>query len=79
MKINYRKRKKKTWNITKRITKEEESGFSQMIHTKKGIIKNVDDLGFTVLITEANEMSSYVVGRTYFLNHAMELKFCFLD
>jgi len=48
-------------------------------YMKKGIIKDVDDLGFTVLITEANERSSYVAGRTYFLNHATNLTFLFLD
>lgn len=53
--------------------------FPNDTYTKKGVIKNVDDLGFTILITEANKESSYIVGKTYFLNHAMELKFCFLD
>lgn len=48
-------------------------------YMKKGIIKDVDDLGFTVLITKANERSSYVAGRTYFLNHATNLTFLFLD
>ena len=46
---------------------------------KKGIIKNVDDLGFTVLITEADERSGYRVGGTYFYNHARSLTFLFLD
>lgn len=53
--------------------------FPNDTYMKKGIIKDVDDLGFIVLITEANKESSYIVGKTYFLNHAMELKFCFLD
>lgn len=53
--------------------------FPNDTYMKEGIIKDVDDLGFTVLITKANKESSYIVGNTYFLNHAMELKFCFLD
>lgn len=53
--------------------------FPNDTHIKKGIIKNVDDLGFTVLITEANKESGYRVGGTYFFNHAKALKFCFLD
>ena len=53
--------------------------FPNDTYSKKGIIKNVDDLGFTILITEAHEKSSYVVGRTYFFNHANELEFFFLD
>ena len=78
--LTLRKKERKTWNITKRITKEEESGFFQMIHTqKKGIIRNIDDLGFTILITEADERSSYVVGKTYFFNQATNLTFFFLD
>lgn len=48
-------------------------------YMKKGIITNVDDLGFTVFITEADERANYKVGCTYFLNHANSLKFCFLD
>lgn len=46
---------------------------------KKGIIKNVDDLGFTILITEADKMSGYRVGGTYFYNHGKNLTFLFLD
>ena len=46
---------------------------------KKGIIKNVDDLGFTILITEAERESGYRVGGTYFYNHAKNLTFLFLD
>lgn len=53
--------------------------FPNDTYMKKGIIKDVDDLGFTVLITKANEMSSYVVGRTYFFNHATNLTFLFID
>ena len=53
--------------------------FPNDTYSKKGIIKNVDDLGFTILITEADENSCYAVGRTYFFNHANELKFFFLD
>lgn len=53
--------------------------FPNDTYTKKGIIKDVDDLGFTVLITKVNEMSSYVAGRTYFFNHATNLTFLFLD
>lgn len=80
-KIKEKKRRKATWNITKKITKEEESDFIHMIHTymQEGIITNVDDLGFTVLITKADEKSDYKVGCAYFLNHAKPLKFCFLD
>ena len=53
--------------------------FPNDTYSKKGIIKNGDDLGFTILITEADENSCYAVGRTYFFNHANELKFFFLD
>ena len=53
--------------------------FPNDTYSKKGIIKNVDDLGFTVLITKADEKSDYKVGCAYFLNHAKPLKFCFLD
>lgn len=53
--------------------------FPNDTYSKKGVIKNVDDLGFTILIIEAHERSGYVVGRTYFFNHANELKFFFLD
>lgn len=48
-------------------------------YMKKGIITNVDDLGFTVLITEASDNSYYRVGCAYFFNHAKPLTFCFLD
>lgn len=48
-------------------------------YMQEGIITNVDDLGFTVLITKADEKSDYKVGCAYFLNHAKPLKFCFLD
>ena len=49
-------------------------------YMKKDIITNVDDLGFTVLITESNEKyGCYRVGCTYFFNHATNLTFCFLD
>lgn len=53
--------------------------FPSDTYMQKGIITNVDDLGFTVLITESDERSDYRVGRAYFLNHAMPIKFCFLD
>lgn len=53
--------------------------FPNDTYTKKGIIRNIDDLGFTILITEADERSSYVVGKTYFFNHATNLTFFFLD
>lgn len=53
--------------------------FPNDTYMKKGIIKNVDDLGFIILITEANKESGYRVGGTYFLNHASHLKFFFLD
>lgn len=53
--------------------------FPNDTYSKKGVIKDVDDLGFTILITEADEMSSYAVGRTYFFNHANNLTFFFLD
>ena len=53
--------------------------FPNDTNSKKGVIRNVDDLGFTILITEADENSCYAVGRTYFFNHANELKFFFLD
>ena len=53
--------------------------FPNDTYMKKGIIKNVDDLGFTVLITEADERSGYRVGGTYFYNHARSLTFLFLD
>ena len=42
--------------------------FPNDTYSKKGVIKDVDDLGFTILITEADEMSGYAVGRTYFFN-----------
>lgn len=48
-------------------------------YSKKGVIKNVDDLGFTILITYTEERSGYAVGRTYFFNHANNLTFLFLD
>lgn len=53
--------------------------FPNDTYMKKGIIKDVDDLGFTILITEANERSSYVAGRAYFFNHATNLTFLFID
>lgn len=53
--------------------------FPNDTYMKKGIIKNVDDLGFTILITEADEKSGYRVGCTYFYNHAKNLTFFFLD
>ena len=53
--------------------------FPNDTYSKKGVIKNVDDLGFTILITEAHERSSYVAGRTYFLNHSNNLTFLFID
>lgn len=48
-------------------------------YMKKGIITNVDDLGFTILITEADGRSGYRVGNAYFFNHATNLIFLFLD
>lgn len=53
--------------------------FPNDTYSKKGVIKNVDDLGFTILITEAHERSSYVEGRTYFFSHSNNLTFFFLD
>lgn len=53
--------------------------FPNDTYSKKGVIKYVDDLGFTILITEAEERSGYAVGRTYFFSHANELKFFFMD
>lgn len=53
--------------------------FPNDTYMKKGIIKNVDDLGFIILITEASERSNYVAGRTYFFNHATNLTFLFID
>lgn len=53
--------------------------FPNDTYIKKGIITNVDDLGFTVLITESNEKYGYRVGSIYFFNHACSLTFCFLD
>ena len=53
--------------------------FPNDTYMKKGIIKNVDDLGFSILITETDKESGYRVGGTYFLNHASHLKFIFLD
>ena len=44
-------------------------------YKQEGIITNVDDLGFTVLITKSDEQSDYTVGCAYFLNHAKPLKF----
>lgn len=40
--------------------------FPNDTYTKKGIIKNVDDLGFTILITEADKESDYRVGAHIF-------------
>lgn len=53
--------------------------FPNDTYMKKGIITNVDDLGFTILITEADERSGYRVGNVYFFNHATNLTFLFLD
>lgn len=53
--------------------------FPNDTYIKKGIIKNIDDLGFTILITEAEKGSGYVLGRTYFINNASHIKFLFLD
>lgn len=53
--------------------------FPNDTYSKKGVIKNVDDLGFTILITEAEERSRYAVGRTYFFSHSNNLTFLFLD
>lgn len=53
--------------------------FPNDTYMKKGIITNVDDLGFTILITEADERSGYRVGNVYFFNHATNLIFLFLD
>ena len=53
--------------------------FPNDTYIKKGIITNVDGLGFTILITEADKMSVYRVGGTYFYNHSKNLTFLFLD
>lgn len=53
--------------------------FPNDTYSKKGVIKNVDDLGFTILITEAEKESGYRVGGTYFYNHGKNLTFLFLD
>lgn len=52
--------------------------FPNDTYMKEGIITNVDDLGFTVLITESHEYA-YRVGSIYFFNHACSLAFRFLD
>ena len=53
--------------------------FPNDTYSKKGVIKNVDDLGFTIFITEAEERSNYAVGKTYFFSHSNNLTFLFLD
>lgn len=53
--------------------------FPNDTYMKKGIITNVDGLGFTVLIMEADERSGYRTGKTYFFNHATNFVFLFLD
>ena len=53
--------------------------FPNDTYMKKGIITNVDDLGFTIFITEADERSGYRVGNAYFFNHATNLIFLFID
>jgi hypothetical protein len=40
--------------------------FPNDTYMKKGIIKNVDGLGFTILITEAEKGSGYRVGGNIF-------------
>ena len=42
--------------------------FPNDTYMKRGIIKNVDDLGFTILITEADEKSGYRVGGNIYEN-----------
>lgn len=44
---------------------------------KYGIIQNVDDLGWTIKITESKS-KHFVVGQEYFISHSKNLIFEFL-
>lgn len=47
-------------------------------YSKFGIIVNVDDLGWTIKITNAHERSDYELNKEYFFNHSTNLKFKFM-
>lgn len=46
-------------------------------YRKYGIIKMVDDLGWTIEITESR-CDSFEVGQEYFISHSTNLKFKFM-
>lgn len=49
--------------------------------SKWGVIEGVDDLGFTIKITKVNgtRYNDFQEGKTYFLNHAKNITFMFVD
>ena len=46
-------------------------------YRKFGVIKNVDDLGWIVEITES-KCDHYKAGQEYFISHSYEFKFAFV-
>lgn len=50
-------------------------------YKKYGIIENVDDLGWTIRITDAqdNYSSSYKTGDMVFISHSKQFNFRFLE
>ena len=47
--------------------------------TKYGIIKKVDEFGWTIEITESTESTIYKVGTTHFINHSENFSFKFAE
>lgn len=47
-------------------------------NAKYGIIRNIDDLGWTIEITES-ECKSFKVGETYFISHSSAFTFSFIE
>lgn len=49
-------------------------------YKKYGIIENVDDLGWTIKITEQEEYNApYSIGDRIFINHSKSFSFRFLE
>lgn len=47
--------------------------------TKYGIIRKVDELGWTIEITKSNDPTLYKTGTTHFISHAKKFSFRFVD
>lgn len=47
-------------------------------HKKYGIIKDVNDLGWTIEITESQDHARFPVGSVHFISHSQSFHFMFV-